>query len=103
MGTGTLPPSTSHEAEAHGQVQTGSLQQPARGWNLYPNVYPPGNLNYFFKASGIYSVGILLNFPFLNYSNMQVTVIANKTRGSNSEGGMCKVATSQWKAEQGQM
>lgn len=29
LGTATLPLPTSNEAEAHGQVQTGSLQQPA--------------------------------------------------------------------------
>lgn len=30
LGTATLPLPTSNEAEAHGQVQTGPLQQPAR-------------------------------------------------------------------------
>lgn len=75
----------------------GRTRSPPQWWRQesysHPNVYPPGNLNYFFKASGIYSVGILLNSPPLNYSNMQVTVIPNKrTYNSNSEGAVCKTA-----------
>lgn len=58
---------------------------PPEGY-FYPCVYSLINLNYFFKATGIYSTVNLLNLPILSFENSQVTVTPNKkARRSNSQ------------------
>lgn len=58
---------------------------PPEGY-FYPCVYSLINLNYFFKATGIYLTVNLLNLPILSVANSQVTVTPNKkTCRSNSK------------------